>query len=36
MAFVTTLIAPVALKWAVKRACACDDKAEFCKLLEKE
>jgi Kef-type K+ transport system membrane component KefB len=36
MAFVTTLIAPVALKWAVKRACSCDNKAEFCELLEEQ
>ncbi len=32
MAFVTTLLAPVTLKWAVMKACRSDDKASFCML----
>ncbi len=32
MAFVTTLIAPVSLKWGVMRACGSDEKAAFCTL----
>jgi Kef-type K+ transport system membrane component KefB len=32
MAFVTTMIAPVTLKWAVMRACGSDEKASFCVL----
>jgi Kef-type K+ transport system membrane component KefB len=36
MAFVTTFIAPVSLKWAVKRTCTSVERAEFCQLLEKE
>ncbi len=32
MAFVTTFIAPVSLKWAVARACGSKEKAEFCDL----
>jgi hypothetical protein len=32
MAFVTTMIAPVTLKWAVMRACRSDEKASFCVL----
>jgi Na+:H+ antiporter len=34
MAFVTTLIAPVSLKWAVMRACRPDEKDAFCSLWE--
>lgn len=34
MAFVTTMIAPVTLKWAVMRACGRDEKASFCVLWE--
>jgi Kef-type K+ transport system membrane component KefB len=32
MAFVTTLMAPLTLKWAVIRGCKSDEKATFCKL----
>ncbi len=32
MAFVTTLMAPVSLKWAVMRACGPDEKDAFCTL----
>lgn len=32
MAFVTTFLAPVSLKWAVGRACNSDEKSDFCKL----
>ncbi len=32
MAFVTTFLAPVSLKWAVARACGSKEKAEFCDL----
>ena len=32
MAFVTTLISPVALKWAVRRACRSEGKPPFCEL----
>lgn len=35
MAFVTTLIAPLSLKWTVKRACTHDENAQFCSLWEK-
>ena len=34
MAFVTTLLAPVSLKWAVTRACGSKEKTEFCDLWE--
>lgn len=34
MAFVTTLIAPVGLKWAIRRACDGERRAEFCELLD--
>ncbi len=36
MAFVTTFIAPLSLKWAVKRTCTPAERAEFCRLLERE
>jgi Kef-type K+ transport system membrane component KefB len=32
MAFVTTLIAPISLKWGVMRACGSDEKTAFCTL----
>jgi Kef-type K+ transport system membrane component KefB len=34
MAFITTLIAPISLKWSVMRACKADQKAKFCSLWE--
>lgn len=34
MAFVTTMIAPVTLKWSVKKACSSEQGAVFCKLWE--
>jgi Kef-type K+ transport system membrane component KefB len=36
MAFVTTFIAPISLKWAVKRTCTSVERAEFCRLLERK
>ena len=35
MAFVTTFIAPITLKWAVKRTCTPEEKAQFCSMLER-
>ncbi len=35
MAFITTLIAPLSLKWIVKKACTYDENAQFCSLWEK-
>jgi hypothetical protein len=32
MAFVTTMLAPVTLKWAVMRSCTGGEKANFCVL----
>jgi Kef-type K+ transport system membrane component KefB len=32
MAFITTLMAPITLKWSVMRACRSDEKATFCQL----
>ena len=32
MAFITTMIAPVTLKWSVMKACGSDEKASFCVL----
>ena len=32
MAFFTTLIAPISLKWAVNRTCLPSEKADFCQL----
>lgn len=32
MAFITTLIAPVSLRWAASKACSSDEKAAFCNL----
>jgi Kef-type K+ transport system membrane component KefB len=34
MAFVTTLMAPISLRWAVKRGCLPDEKEHVCKLFE--
>ncbi len=34
MAFITTLMAPVTLKWAVRRSCLPGEGEEFCRLLE--
>lgn len=36
MAFITTMIAPVTLKWSVLRACRSDEKASFCQLWAEE
>ena len=36
MAFITTLIAPLSLKWAVTRTCLPVEKADFCTLWDKE
>ena len=35
MAFITTIIAPLSLKWIVKKVCAYDEHAQFCRILEK-
>ncbi len=35
MAFVTTIIAPLALKWMVKNACTYDEHAQFCSIWDK-
>lgn len=32
MAFITTLMAPLTLKWSVMKACRADEKAAFCRL----
>ncbi len=34
MAFITTMIAPISLKWSVMRACRSDEEAPFCRLWE--
>jgi Kef-type K+ transport system membrane component KefB len=34
MAFVTTMIAPISLRWAVQRSCSPDEKEAFCRLIE--
>jgi Kef-type K+ transport system membrane component KefB len=34
MAFVTTLLAPISLKWSVMQACSVKNKAKFCSLWE--
>ena len=34
MAFVTTLIAPLSLKWAVSKTCGAEENASFCQLWE--
>jgi Kef-type K+ transport system membrane component KefB len=36
MAFVTTLIAPISLKWGVTRACRSEEKAAFCELWDEK
>ena len=36
MAFVTTLIAPISLKWSVMQACSAKDKAKFCTLWDQQ
>ena len=36
MAFVTTLIAPISLRWAAMKACQADEKAAFCSLWDNE
>jgi aminopeptidase-like protein len=36
MAFITTLIAPLSLKWAVTRTCLPVEKADFCTLWDEE
>jgi Kef-type K+ transport system membrane component KefB len=35
MAFITTIIAPLTLKWTVKKYCTYDENAQFCGLWEK-
>ena len=35
MAFLTTLMAPLTLKWAVTRACSGDEQSSFCILWDK-
>jgi Kef-type K+ transport system membrane component KefB len=35
MAFITTIIAPLTLKWTVKKYCTCDENAQFYSLWEK-
>jgi len=35
MAFITTLMAPLTLKWAVTRACSSDESSSFCVLWDK-
>ena len=35
MAFITTIIAPLTLKWTVKKYCTYDENAQFCSLWEK-
>ena len=32
MAFITTMIAPITLKWSFKKACSSDEKASFCSM----
>jgi hypothetical protein len=32
MAFITTFIAPITLKWGIQKACSRDEHAEFCML----
>lgn len=34
MAFITTMMAPITLKWAITRACSSDEKGAFCTLWE--
>ena len=36
MAFITTLIAPITLKWSVAKACRSDDSSSFCVMWDKE
>lgn len=35
MAFITTMVAPLSLKWAINKACTIDENAEFCLLWDK-
>ena len=35
MAFITTLIAPLSLKWIVKKSCSYDENEQFSRLWEK-
>jgi Kef-type K+ transport system membrane component KefB len=35
MAFITTLLAPITLKWSVMKACTSDEQASFCMLWDK-
>ncbi len=32
MAFVTTMMAPISLKWSVSKTCLAPEKADFCTL----
>ena len=36
MAFITTVMAPVTLKWAIMRACRPEEGAAFCKMMEEK
>jgi Kef-type K+ transport system membrane component KefB len=36
MAFVTTLMAPLTLRWSVVRTCRSDERADFCRMWEEE
>jgi len=36
MAFITTLIAPITLRWSIKKACSSDEHASFCVRLDEE
>ena len=36
MAFITTLMAPITLKWSVMKACSADEKASFCTLWDEK
>ena len=36
MAFITTMLAPITLKWAISKACSSDENASFCVMWNKE
>jgi hypothetical protein len=36
MAFITTLMAPITLKWSVTKACSADEEASFCMLWDEK
>ena len=35
MAFITTLMAPLTLKWSIGKSCLAEEKAAFCGLIER-